>query len=264
MTHPHDLYAILLSLLFAAAAGLVGSFALMKRMLLAGDVISHLALPGIGLAFMLHANPLIGGACSLFAGILLVAQLQKRTGLAADATIAVVFAASLAIGAAITPEEDLVEALFGKYRQLSFPAFAAGLLAVFLIFFFIFRFKSQLVLGLFSPELAAATGVRLNLLNLSFLLVFGLTVLIGLRFMGALLAGALIMLPAATGRQLSNSLPRFLGISSIAGVLAVGAGFGLSGYAFHGLSLGPATTLAAAALFGVSLLYKRASSGIGG
>jgi ABC-type Mn2+/Zn2+ transport system permease subunit len=68
MNHPHNIYAVLLTILFAAAAGLVGSFALMKRMLLAGDVISHLALPGLGLAFMLHFHPLIGGACSLFLG----------------------------------------------------------------------------------------------------------------------------------------------------------------------------------------------------
>ena len=149
MTDLHDLYAILLTLLFAVAAGLVGSFALMKRMILAGDVISHLALPGLGLAFMLHFQPLAGGACSLFLGTLLVAQLQKRTGLSTDAMIAVVFAASLAIGAALTPEEDLVEALFGKFQQLSFPMFLGGLAAAAVIVLFVFRLKDQLVLGLF-------------------------------------------------------------------------------------------------------------------
>ncbi len=77
MNHPHTIYAALLTLLFAAAAGLVGSFALMRRMLLAGDVISHLALPGLGLAFMFHFYPLAGGACSLLLGTLLIAQLQK-------------------------------------------------------------------------------------------------------------------------------------------------------------------------------------------
>jgi ABC-type Mn2+/Zn2+ transport system permease subunit len=51
-----------LALLFALAAGLMGCIALMKRMLLAGDVISHLALPGLDVAFLLKANPIIGGA----------------------------------------------------------------------------------------------------------------------------------------------------------------------------------------------------------
>lgn len=257
MNHTHNIYAVLLTLLFAAAAGLVGSFALMRRMLLAGDVISHLALPGLGLAFMFHFHPLAGGACSLLLGTLLIAQLQKRTGLATDATIAVVFVGSLAIGAALTPQEDLVEALFGKFQPLSFFTFAVGLLSIFLIIFFVFRFKDELVLSLFSPELAAATGVKLNRLNLYFLLIFSLVVLIGLRFMGALLAGALIMLPAATGRQLSNNLSGFLWTSSIAGVAAVALGLA-SDYVIGGLSLGPATAIAAAALFAVSLLRKTA------
>jgi len=53
MIHPDLIYSVTLALMFAVAAGLVGSFALMKRMLLAGDVISHLALPGLGLAFLM-------------------------------------------------------------------------------------------------------------------------------------------------------------------------------------------------------------------
>jgi len=78
---------------------------------------------------------------------------------------------------------------------------------------------------LFSPELAAATGIKLNSLNLGFLLAFSLTVLIGLRFMGALLAGALIIIPAATGRRLANSIGLFLLASSLVSVLAVGLAF---------------------------------------
>jgi ABC-type Mn2+/Zn2+ transport system permease subunit len=62
MNSSGEIYAIILALLFAVAAGLVGSFALMKRMLLASDVISHVALPGIGLAFLFGFNPLLGGA----------------------------------------------------------------------------------------------------------------------------------------------------------------------------------------------------------
>ena len=256
MIHAPDLYAIALTFLFAVAAGLVGSFALMKRMLLAGDVISHLALPGLGLAFMLHFDPLTGAACSLFLGTLAVAKLQQKTGFAADAMIAVVFASFLAVGAALTPTEDLVEALFGKFQPLSLLTFIAGLLAVFPIILFIFLFKNELVLSLFSQELAASSGIKLGYLNLGFLLMFSLTVLIGLRFMGALLAGTLIMLPAAIGRRLSTSLSGVLWASSISSVIAVITGFLLSTYVVHGLSLGPATTMAAAVLFAISLFHQ--------
>lgn len=259
MTHASGICAILLTVLFAAAAGPIGCFALMKKMLLAGDVISHLALPGLGLAFMFHFNPLSGAAFSLFLGTLLIAQLQKRTGLAADAMIAVVFAASLAIGAALTPEEDLIEALFGKFQQLSLITFAAGVLSVSLVILFVFLRKDEMVLALFSRELAAATEIKLDRLNLYFLFAFSLTVLIGLRFMGALLAGALIMLPAAIGRRVANSLAGFLWVSSVSSVLSIALGFVFSTNVFHRLTLGPATTIVAAVLFGISLLREPAS-----
>ena len=256
MANPGESYAVVLALLFAVAAGLVGSFALMKRMLLAGDVISHVALPGLGLAFLFHFNPLIGGAATLLVGTLLIWQLQKKTGLATEAMIGVVFAASVAIGAVLTPKEDLVEALFGRFQDLSLAAFLIGVAAVFLIILVIFCFKEELILGLFSPELAAATGVKLERLNLYFLLVFSLSVLVGLRFLGALLAGSLIIIPATTGRRLTSDLSHFLVISCLASVVAVGSGFAVTCYLLPQFSPGPVIVIISATLFILSLLKK--------
>ncbi len=257
MTHP--LYGILLALVFAVAAGLVGSFALMRRMLLAGDVISHLALPGLGLAFLVKINPLVGGAATLFIGTLIVWKLEQASGLATEAAIGVVFAGALAIGAAVTPREDLVEALFGGFQPLSLTGLVSGLCAAGFVMFFIFRFRDRLALATFSADLAASAGVNVRRLNLYFLLVFSLTVIAELRFMGALLASALLIIPAATGRQLTNKFSPFLWASSVASVLAVGAGFALDKVFLKGTLPGPAVGIVAAILFGLSLL-KRATA----
>lgn len=248
-----EAYALGLAVLFAVAAGLVGSFALGKRMLLASDVLSHLALPGMGLALLFHLNPLAGGAASLALGTLLVWNLEQRTGLAVDVTIGVVFAAALALGAVITPSGDLLEALFGRFEPLSAANFAAGAAAVGVILVFLFRFRDALVLSLFSPDLAASTRVNLGRLELYFLLIFSLTITVGLRFMGALLSSALVILPAATGRRFADSLSRFLAASSAASVLAVLAGFFASRRLFPRLGLGPAIVLVSALLFVASL-----------
>ena len=258
MFHSGEIYAVVLALLFAVAAGLVGSFALMKRMLLASDVISHVALPGLGLAFLFGFNPLIGGAATLLLGTLLIWQLQKKTGLATEAMIGVVFAGSVAIGAILTPKEDLVEALFGRFEDLSLAAFLVGIAAVLLIILVVFRFKDELILGLFAPELAAATGVKLERLNLYFLLVFSLSVLVGLRFLGALLAGALIIIPATTGRRLTSDLSHFLVVSCLASVVAVGSGLAVTRYLLPQFSPGPVIVIISAALFVLSLFRKPA------
>jgi ABC-type Mn2+/Zn2+ transport system permease subunit len=248
---------LLLALLFGLAAGLVGCFALMKRMLLAGDVISHLALPGLGIAFLLRVNPLIGGAATLFLGTLLVWRLQRKTGLTTDATIGVVFAAALAIGAAVTPREDLIDALFGELQQVSPRGFLLGLAATLVVAASLFLLKDRLALTIFSADLAATTGVNVDRVNLSFLLVFSLTVLIGLRFMGTLLASALIILPAAAARQLTDKLSNFLVVSIVISLVSVLAGFLLNTFVLKLSILGPTIVLFSAFFFALSLLAKQ-------
>ena len=142
-------YAVMLAALFAIAAGLVGSVALMKRMVLASDVISHLALPGLGIAYLLKFNPIVGGGATLFLGTILVWQLQKRTGLATDSSIGVVFAACLGIGALVTPNEDMLEALFGTFEKLSLIGFLLGAAAVVFIVLYIYQMRDRLILELF-------------------------------------------------------------------------------------------------------------------
>jgi len=248
---------LLLALFFAVAAGLVGCFALMKRMVLASDVISHLALPGLGIAFLLKINPLIGGATTLFLGTLLVWRLQKKTGLATDAAIGVVFAAGLAIGAAVTPREDLIEALFGELQQISLLGFLLGFAATLFVVLSVFLLKDRLALSIFSTDLAAATGVNIARMDLYFLLLFSLTILVGLRFMGTLLASALIILPAATARQLTDKLSHFLLVSSAAAVVSVFAGFLLNVLVLKLSTVGPTIVILSALLFALSLLRKR-------
>lgn len=260
-----ETYSIVLALLTALAAGLIGSFALMKRMSLAGDVVSHIALPGLGVAMLLKINPLIGAAIALLLGTVLIWHLQKRGTMTTDVAIGVIFTAALAIGTVLTPSEDLIEALFGGFGGLTLFWFVIGFFAVSTIVAFVLVFRHKLILSLFSPELAAATGVNVSLLNLYFLLVFSLTVLLGLRFLGALLVGALIIVPAAIGRQLTHTLTAFLVTSSVASILSVSLGFLISHFYSHfaigkvtlNLTLGPAIIAVATILFLLSLLRKK-------
>lgn len=251
----NEIYAVILSLLAAASAGIIGSFALMKKMTLAGDVISHIALPGLGLAFLFKINPIIGGAATLILGTIIIWNLEKETGLATETTIGVIFAASVAIGALITPKEDLIDALFGGFQPISYFGFLVGLGIVALIVIFLFKFKNKLMISLFSPELAAATGINIDRINLYYLLSFSLTVILGLQFLGALLVGALIIVPAAIGRQLARNFETFLIASSAASVLSVTLGIFASFYL--SLSLGPTIICIAAILFALSLIRRR-------
>lgn len=256
MTNITHYYSFLLALLFALAAGLVGGFAFMKRMVLASDVISHLALPGLGIAFLLKLNPLFGGAVSLFLGAVLIWWLQGVTRLPLDSMIGVVFAAALAVGAAITPNEDLLEALLGGFQPPSAPGLLFGLIAVSTIAIGIFRLKNELILSLFSSDLAAVTGIKVRRLNLFFLLLFTLTILVGLRFTGALLGSALIIIPAATARQVAPTVASFLTVSCTVSILSVSLGWLLNSALVRASSPGPMIVIVSTVLFALSLLKR--------
>jgi zinc transport system permease protein len=112
-----------------------------------------------------------------------------------------------------------------------------------------------LILILFSHDLATNSSINVNRQNLYFLLIFSLTILLGLRFLGALLVGALLIIPPAIGRQLTHTLSAFLTTSSIASILSVGIGLLIS--KFYHLAPGPIIVLVSSGIFVLSLIKKQ-------
>ena len=146
--------SIALGCLAAAAAGLVGAFALMKRTILAGDVMSHIAIPGLGLAVIWNLNPLVGGGLTLLVGIILIWRLNAKTELSSEAAIGVLFASSVAIGALlINSTEQLVDALFGGFTSLTAGDIVFGIASALIIIVALWVLRNKLIITLFSPNL---------------------------------------------------------------------------------------------------------------
>jgi len=244
-----------LPIAMAAAAGLMGCFALMRRMALASDALAHVALPGIALALALRLNPVLGGLAALLCGTLLVWALEHRTHVPTEAVIGVVFSAALAIGSMLTSGEELIEALFGEPGSVGVLENLLGLAAAVLVMSFVWRAKSRLVIALISPDMARTAGVNVERLDLHFLLAFALTVALGLRFLGVLLMGSLIIIPAVTARQLARGLNGMLVIAAALAIAATLIGL-YAGPALH-VAAGPATIAVAAMFFFLSLLASR-------
>ncbi|HET7630778.1 MAG TPA: metal ABC transporter permease [Gemmatimonadaceae bacterium] len=246
---------LVLPVSMAVAAGLVGAVAVMRRMTLASDAISHIALPGIGLAVLLGINPLLGALAALVAGTLLVWAVERQTRVPTEAIIGVVFSAALALGSMMASGDELIDALFGGAQGSSPLELTLGLVGAVLVVGFMVRRRSQLVIALVSPDLARTAGVRVERINLLFLLAFALTVALGLRYLGVLLMGSLIIIPAATARQVARSLSEMqvISVGVAVGATLVGA---LVGPAL-GVAAGPATIVAAAVVFFLSLAIRR-------
>ncbi len=247
--------ALLLSVAMASAAGLVGAFAVMRRMALASDAFSHVALPGIGLALAFHVHPLLGAVAVLCLGAFLIWSLEHRTRMSTETIIGVVFSAALAVGSMMATGEELLDALLGAPGALSRAETGLGVAAALGIIAFVLTQKERLVVALVSADLARTSGVRVAGLELAFLLAFALTVGLGLRYLGVLLMGSLIIIPAATAKHVARSIDGMLGISVVLAIASTVAGELLANR-MHRPS-GPVIIVVAAALFFAALLIRR-------
>lgn len=247
--------ALALSIGMAIAAGLVGCFAVLRRMSLASDALSHVALPGIGLAFALHFHPVLGGLAALLLGTVLVWGLERQSRISTETVIGVVFSLALAVGSMLATGDELVDALLGKPGTLDAWELALGLAGAAAVSAFVLVQRNRLVIALVSSDIARTAGIRVGRLELLYLLAFALTVALGLRYLGVLLMGSLVIIPAATAKHLARSLDGMFAIAVGAAVVSTVAGELLA--ARLGRPTGPVIIAIAAGLFLAGLLVRR-------
>jgi ABC-type Mn2+/Zn2+ transport system permease subunit len=249
--------ALLLSSAMAVAAGLVGCFAVMRRLALASDALSHVALPGIGVALALGIHPVFGAAAMLFFGALLVWALEDRSRLATETSIGVVFSAALAAGSLMASGDELIDALFGGPGALGVVEVAFGAVAAGVVIGFVLARRNQLVVALVSPDVARTAGINVRRLDLMYLLMFALTIALGLRYLGVLLMGALIIIPAAAAKRLATGLTAMLAAAVGVAVTATLAGSYLAVWLHR--DSGPLIVLVAAGIFLIGLIPFRSA-----
>ena len=253
--------SLITAVFIGGAAGYVGSLMATKKMSLVGDVLSHIALPGIGLGFLYGVNISLGALASLILGIMLIWWLSLKTELSMESLVGVVFVLSLAVGFLIIPEEELLHALFGN---ISAVAMSDAIVAVFIsiiVFIAARMIYSKMMLAYVSEDLALAGGVKINKYNLIYLFLIAAVVAFGIKVGGTLLTSAMIIIPAAVARNMSRSMRQYSCLSIIVGVASSLAGFAVFPYLaerfdLSAVAIGPVIILASIVFFAVSLMFK--------
>jgi len=249
------LLSLTVGVFVGAAAGYLGSFMILRKMALVGDAMTHVALPGMGLALLLNINPFFGALVFLVAATFGTWGIESKTNLSVETIVGIFFTASLALGIIITPELELLEVLFGDISKVSL---LDGILAVVLsviAFLLTVKIKKDLLLGIMSPDLAKSSRVNVDRINLIFLLLVSLVVALGVKIVGTLLMGSLVIIPAAASRNISVNFTKFGIWSFIFGILSVGIGIFLT--KFFAIPPGPLVVLVSVAIFLVTLLFKK-------
>lgn len=248
-------YLTLIAGLVGAVSGYLGSFMVLKRMSLVGDALSHVALPGIALAIMFGINPMLGAFLALALAIFAIWYLETKSEIYPEAIVGVFFTASLAIGLLITPEPDLFEALFGSIENITRIDGLAVIVLSITIFIILKTISKKLTLGIISEDLAKSQKINTSKLNLVYLLLVGLVVAMGVKFLGTLLTGALVIIPAAASKNVSKSIKNFQVMAIVFGVISCIVGLVIA--QTFSLSSGPVVVLTSVAIFALSFIFKK-------
>lgn len=253
---PNQIFLIVLSgLIIAIPASILGVFVITRKMALTIDVLSHVALPGIGLALILNINPFIGALIFLWLALIALNFIKIQSRLPEDAIIGILFVLALAVGVFLVPNEHLLETLFGGISQINLYDLTLLVIGAVVILFVIWKFFREFTLTSISEEWAASQKIKVKIINLIFYLTLGLIVALGIKIIGTLLMGALVIIPAASAFNLAKSLRQMMGISAIIGIISSGTGLYLA--QIFSLSPGPMVIFVSVLIFAISLMLKR-------
>ena len=239
----------------------VGVFLMLRRMSLVGDAMAHAILPGAAVGFLLSGLNLIamtvGGLIAGFAVAILAGLVARVTELKEDASLAVFYLFSLALGVTIVSIRgtniDLLHVLFGNVLALddqTLLAIAINATVTMAVLALIYRpLVMECVDPLFLRSVSRAGGPA----HLAFMALVVINLVNGFHALGTLLAVGLMVLPAGIARFWARDISTMMVIAVASAIVAGYAGLVLS--FFVQVPPGPAIILVAAMIYLVSLLF---------
>lgn len=256
------LYALLAGLGVALVSGPLGSFAVWRRMAYFGDTLAHSALLGVtfGLLLNINLNVAVALGCLLLA-ILLVA-LQQNRFLATDTLLGILSHSTLALGLVTVSlfsnsRIDLLAYLFGDILSANLAdvitIWAISTTVISLLFW---MWRPLLAITV-HEELAQVEGVPVTAVRTGLMLLMALVIAIAMKVVGVLLITALLIIPAAASRRLTQTPEQMAIVASVLGCSAVA--LGLTASFLWDSPAGPSIVLAATVLF-ITTLFKRQST----
>ena len=251
MLEPFMFRALAAGIGVALTAGVIGCFVVWRRMAYFGDSLAHSALLGIalGLAAGWGANLGVVMICSVFA--LLLLWLQQKKVLATDTLLGILAHAGLSIGVVaigfLNQRIDLYAYLFGDILTVTTEELWWIYIGGAAVLVLLWANWSSLVLTTIDEDLARAENIRTFFMHLLLMFLMTITVAVSIRIVGILLITSMLIIPAATARQLVRSPEAMAAAASLLGVAAVIVG--LYGSTRFDAPSGPSIVVTAAALF---------------
>ncbi|WP_013324462.1 metal ABC transporter permease [Gloeothece verrucosa] len=250
--------ALAIAMIVGLLCPVVGSYLIVQRMALLGDVIAHCVLPGLSISFFLGIDILIGAFTSGILGAFLIAWIRSQSRIKVDSAMALTFSSFFALGVTLISvlknKLDLDSFLFGDILGVTLTDITRTLIITLLILLTIKLFYKELLFYVFDRNGAQALGLPINTIYTGFMVVITLTIIASMQAVGVILVISLLVGPALAAYLLVKELHQMMMVGAVIGMIASVAGVYLSYY--YNLPSGPAIVLVSSTLFLVALFFS--------
>ncbi|MEG0779439.1 MAG: metal ABC transporter permease [Oscillospiraceae bacterium] len=222
-SYPFIVRAFIVGILVSLCAALLGVSLVLKRYSMIGDGLSHVSFGALAVAVALGWAPLLVSIPVVIVAAFLLLRIAEGSETSSDAAIAVASASALAIGILVTSlttgmTTDVDSYMFGSILAMSDSDVGLSVVLSIAVLLLFVLFYHKIFAITFDENFSHATGIRVAVYRSLLSVLTALTIVLGMRMMGAMLISSLVIFPALSAMRLFRS---FRGVVLCAGVLSV-------------------------------------------
>lgn len=227
------LRAIIVGVLVALCSALLGVTLVLKRYSMIGDGLSHVGFGALCVALAMNVAPLAVSVPVVVIAAFLLLQISENSKIKGDAAIALISSTALAVGVIVTSmttgiNSDVNGYMFGSILAMSDADVVVSLILSVAVLVLYVVFYNKIFAVTFDESFARATGTKTKMYNTLISLLTAITIVIGMRIMGAMLISSLVIFPALTSMRVCRSFKKVVITSAIVSVLCFFTGLFLS------------------------------------
>lgn len=250
--------AIVTAILLGILSAVVGTYLIVQRMGLLGDVIAHAVLPGLAIAFFFGVDIFLGAFISGTLSTFVITWIQSQSRVKVDVAMALVFSGFLALGITLITllrsKLDLHSFLFGDILGVTTTDVVRTIVITFVVLLLVIAFYKELLFYTFDSLGAQASGLPVNVIHFGLMAAITLTIIASMQSVGVVLVVSLLVGPGITAYLLVKELHLMMGLGAIIGTIASVSGMYISYYL--NVPSGPAIVLVVSGLFLLTLLFS--------
>ena len=225
LSYPFLIRALIVGVLVSLCAALLGVNLVLKRYSMIGDGLSHVGFGAMAVATVMNASPLIIAVPVCIVAAFVLLKINEKSIMGGDRAIAIVSSGALAIGVMVISmtsgvNTDIYNYMFGSILALNTSDMILCVILSVIVIAVYILFYNRVFAVTFDETFAKATGTKTGVYNTILAVLTAVTVVLGMRMMGALLISSLIVFPSMISMKLFGTYKRVVISSALVSVIS--------------------------------------------